>query len=242
MINHEHKKYFMIHGILCIVDYLFWQIKQRQGRFLGCITLHRKIIAHVHCRLITNLTSIRTPEPFFWKAALQLISPQHVLVPGVFFAICLCWTSGDSSLASIPVCQGSICCNGHSSQFCIIYKLCEMHSVISSRSLMKSLNSIFPNVDLWEAPIVCLVTAWTLCCWSETSELSRAQPIFSPPHLPVHLVSTSLTSSIRMVWETVVKPSKIKINIHCSPLVHQASQVVREVYQVGQEWFCAHKG
>lgn len=109
---------------------------------------------------MVNLISTRTPEPFSGKLHCNLSGPSTYWCLGYFFPFAFVELH---EIPRWPVLQpvkvhlnGStpIWCNDHSSQFCIIGKLCEMHSVPSSRSLMKLLNSIGPIVDPWEAPVV----------------------------------------------------------------------------------------
>ena len=97
---------------------------------------------------------------------------------------------------------------------------------------MKKLSRTGPSIGPWGTPLVTdlqlhfvpLIT--TLWAWS-FSQFST--------HLTVCLSSPYQLLYEDLLGDSVKGPAEVQVdNIHCSPLVYQASHFIVEVYQVGQ--------
>ena len=111
--------------------------------------------------------------------------------------------------------------------------LMSMHSVISSRSLVKTLNRTQPSTDLWSTSFVTSLQVehdpLTMRLWVQLS----SQFIIL---LVVHYLDC--TFETRILWESVESPTKINMNyIHFSPLFPKSHDFITEVNQVGQASF-----
>ncbi|GAB0186162.1 mitochondrial enolase superfamily member 1 [Grus japonensis] len=102
----------------------------------------------------------------------------------------------------------------YSFQFCTACKLAEVHSVPSSRSVTKMLNSIDRSIDPWG----------TIRNWPQLYFMSPAVQItFIPPHF----IGRSMRNHMQDGVESL---TKVKINnIHYSPLIYQATHLIAEV-------------
>ncbi|GAB0181629.1 hypothetical protein GRJ2_000628200 [Grus japonensis] len=124
-------------------------------------------------------------------------------------------------------------CIIHFSRFCVISKLAGLHSAPSSRSLMKILNRTGPSIDPWTTPLVTglqldfvpLIT--TLWAWPFSRFSIHLIVCLSSPYIN-KFYEDLIGNSIKGLTEMQVD------NIHCSPLIYQASHFVVEVYQAGE--------
>jgi len=120
----------------------------------------------------------------------------------------------------------------HFSQFCIIANLLRVHPAPSSRSLIKMLNRI--------GPLGYTDSYWPPTRLHETDHhlLGPAiQPFFNPPQslLIQHIIQQLLY--VYFMRNNIKSLAVVQVvNIHCSPLIYQASHFIIEGYQVGQVW------
>ena len=65
------------------------------------------------------------------------------------------------------------------------------------------------------------------------------EPVFNPPHC---LLIQPILHQLLYEADSAKSPTDVKVdNIHCSPIVYQASHFIIEGYQVGQAWLCCYE-
>ena len=170
------------------------------------------LAARAHCWLIVNLSSTRTPR--FLSA--ELLSSRSI--PSLYWCMGLflprCRTLHlpllnlirflSAQLSSLSRCHWMAAqpawCIYHSSQFCVISKLGEVHSNSSSRSLMNKLNKTGPSTDPWGTPLVTSLQLDSVPLMTTLWVLPFSQ--FSI-HCTDHSSSPQFLSfPRRMLWET----------------------------------------
>ncbi|KAK4831590.1 hypothetical protein QYF61_018350 [Mycteria americana] len=184
------------------------------------------------------------PQILFYQAAFQLGGPQCLLVPGVIPSqvsdLALLLIELHEVLASpflqpvkVPLdASTTLWCISHSSQFCVISKLAEGTLCPSSRSLMKMLNRMRPNIDPWATPLVTglqldfMPLTTTLWAWPFSQFSVHLTIASSSPYFHWLLYKDLMGDSVKGLTEVRVD------NVHCSPLIYQASHFITEVYQV----------
>lgn len=109
--------------------------------------------------------------------------------------------------------------------------LLRTRSVLLYRSLMKRLTSTGPTIDPWGIP---LVTCLQLDFATGHNPLGLVVLPIANPLSKVYFVSLTVI----MMQDSVKGFTKVRVNnIHCFPLIHRASHLTVEGYQVGQASF-----
>ena len=107
-----------------------------------------------------------------------------------------------------------------SPNFVLSTDLLRAHSDLSSRSLMKTLNSTGPGIDPWGTPLLTNWSSAEICTTDHNSLNPAVQPIFHTPYHPViHCLSHQSGNLNLEKWKLCKRLGKFKVNnIHCPPL------------------------